>query len=138
LFGLDQYRTHGLSRIQGWVNADFLRRLPGGNDFEHDSSQWRGFEKAMRGLVKNKGYKFLKQTASRRELRSIQSLNREVAERLRRSRRRNVQILSKAVVSPRLNPKVNMVPGKTRKEIVLGERKRKKGKKHSREATRSI
>src|SRR6266516_2901308 len=39
-FGLDQYRTHGLSRIQGWVNADFLRRLPGGNDFEHDSVQW--------------------------------------------------------------------------------------------------
>src|SRR5207249_4456260 len=38
-FGLDQYRTHGLSRIQGWVNADFLRRLPGGNDFEHDSPQ---------------------------------------------------------------------------------------------------
>src|SRR5712692_2661599 len=137
-FGLDQYRTHGLSRIQGWVNADFLRRLPGGNDFEHDSAQWRVFEKAMRGFVKNKVYKFLKQTASRRELRSIQYLNREIAERLRRSLRRNVQILSKAIVNPRVIPKINMVPGKTRKEIVLGVRKHRKGKKHSREATRSV
>src|SRR5256885_6282197 len=137
-FGLDQYRIHGLSRIQGWVNADFLRRLPGGNEFERDSAQWKVFEKAMRGFVRNKVLKFLRQTASRRELRSIQYLNREIAERLRRSLRRNIEILSKAVISPRLNPKVNMVPGKTRKEIVLGERKRKKGKKHSREATRSI
>ncbi len=137
-FGLDQYRTHGLSRIQGWVNADFLRRLPGGNDFEHDSTQWRIFEKAMRGFVKNRVYKFLKQTASRRELRSIQYLNREIAERLRRSLRRNVQILSKAMLNPRVAPKINVVPGKTRKEIVLGERKCRRGKRHSREATRSI
>jgi len=137
-FGLDQYRTHGLSRIQGWVNADFLRRLPGGNDFEHDSTQWRIFEKAMRSFVKNRVYKFLKQTASRRELRSIQYLNREIAERLRRSLRRNVQILSKAMLNPRMAPKINVVPGKTRKEIVLGERKRRRGKRHSREATRSV
>src|SRR5690242_6714044 len=137
-FGLDQYRTHGLSRIQGWVNADFLRRLPGGNDFEHDSAQWRVFEKTMRGFVKSKVYKFLKQTASRRELRSIQYLNREIAERLRRSLRRNVQILSKTIVNLRATPKVNAIPGKTRKEIVLGERKRRKGKKHNREATRSV
>src|SRR3989441_12938279 len=120
-FGLDQYRTHGLSRIQGWVNADFLRRLPGGNEFEHDSAQWRVFEKAMRGFVRNRVYKFLRQTASRRELRSIQYLNREIAERLRRSLRRNVQILSKAMLTPRVTPKINVVPGKTRKEIVLGE-----------------
>ncbi len=112
-FGLDQYRTHGLSRIQGW-------------------------EKAMRSFVKNKVYKFLKQTASRRELRSIQYLNREIAERLRRSLRRNVQILSKTMLNPRVAPKINVVPGKTRKEIVLGERKRRRGKRHSREATRSI
>src|SRR5881409_8911 len=137
-FGLDQYRIHGLSRIQGWVNADFLRRLPGGNEFERDSSQWRVFEKAMRGFVRNKVYKFLRQTASRRELRSIQYLNREIAERLRRSLRRNVQILSKAMLNPRVTPKINIVPGKTRKEIVLGERKHRKGERHSREATRSI
>src|SRR2546428_2673612 len=90
-FGLDQYRIHGLSRIQGWVNADFLRRLPGGNEFERDSAQWRVFEKAMRGFVRNRVYKFLRQTASRRELRSIQYLNREIAERLRRSLRRNIE-----------------------------------------------
>jgi hypothetical protein len=137
-FGLDQYRTHGLSRIQGWVNADFLRRLPGGNDFEHDSTQWRIFEKAMRSFVRNRVYKFLKQTASRRELRSIQYLNREIAERLRRSLRRNVQIFSKAMLNPRVPPKINMVPGKTRKEIVLGKRKHRRGQRHSREATRSI
>src|SRR5256885_202815 len=135
---LDHDRTHGLSRIQGWVNADFLRRLPGGNDFEHDSAQWRIFEKAMRSFVKNRVYKFLKQTASRRELRSIQYLNREIAERLRRSLRRNVQILSKTMLNPRGAPKINVVPGKTRKQSVLGERKRRRGKRHSREATRSI
>src|SRR5207237_7097681 len=138
LLSLDQYRTHGLSRIQGWVNADFLRRLPGGNDFEHDSAQWRIFDRAMRGFVKNKVYKFLKQTASRRELRSIQYLNREIAERIRRRLRRNVQILSKTMLNPRVAPKINMVPGKTRKEIVLGESKHKRGKRRSREATRSI
>src|SRR5438046_10580718 len=93
-FGLDQYRIHGLSRIQGWVNADFLRRLPGGNEFERDSAQWRVFEKAMRGFVRNKVLKFLRQTASRRELRSIQYLNREIAERLRRSLRRKIEIRS--------------------------------------------
>src|SRR5437660_8125084 len=92
----------------------------------------------MRSFVKNRVYKFLKQTASRRELRSIQYLNREIADRLRRSLRRNGQILSKTMLNPRVAPKINVVPGKTRKEIVLGERKRKKGKKHSREATRSI
>jgi len=137
-FGLDQYRTHGLSRIQGWVNADFLRRLPGGNDFEHDSPQWRVFEKALRGFVRNKVYKSLRQSASRRELRSIQYLNHEIAERLRRSFKRNIQILSKAMVKAKTVPKINAVPGKTRKEIVLGERKRPRGKKHSREATRSV
>src|SRR3989454_1066900 len=137
-FGLDQYRTHGLSRIQGWVNADFLRRLPGGNDFEHDSRQWRVFEKALRGFVRNKVYKSLRQSASRRELRSIQYLNHEIAERLRRSFKRNIQMLSKAMVKAKTVPKINAVPGKTRKEIVLGERKRRRGKKHDREATRSV
>src|SRR5881409_1581798 len=97
-FGLDQYRTHGLSRIQGWVNADFLRRLPGGNEFERDTPQWRVFEKAMRGFVRSKVYKFLRQSTSRRELRSIQYLNKEIAERLRRSLRRNIQILSGALL----------------------------------------
>src|SRR6266487_4618171 len=127
-FGLDQYRIHGLSRIQGWVNADFLRRLPGGNDFEH----------ALRGFVRNKVYKSLRQSASRREIRSIQYLNHEIAERLRRSLKRNIEILSKAMAKPKRVPKINAVPGKTRKEIVLGERKRRRGKKHSRDATRSV
>src|SRR5207245_8708612 len=63
-FGLDQYRIHGLSRIQGWVNADFLRRLPGGNEFERDSAQWRVFERAMRGLAGNEVLNFLRQSAS--------------------------------------------------------------------------
>src|SRR5436853_6870008 len=104
-FGLDQYRIHGLSRIQGWVNADFLRRLPGGNEFERDSAQWRVFEKAMRGFVRNKVLKFLRQTASRRELRSIQYLNREIAERLRRSLRRNIEILSRAIIKAKTSAK---------------------------------
>jgi hypothetical protein len=137
-FGLDQYRTQGLSRIQGWVNADFLRRLPGGNDFEHDTSHWRVFEKVMRGFVKNRVYKTLRQSASRREIRSIQYLNHEIAERLRRSLRKNIQVLSREISKSRAIAKVNSVPGKTRREIVLGERKRRKGKKHGREATRSI
>jgi hypothetical protein len=137
-FGLDSYRTQGLSRIQGWVNADFLRRLPGGNDFEHDSAQWRVFEKAMRGFVKSRVLKSLRLSASRRELRSIQFLNREIAERLRRSLRRNIQILSRAIARSKTVPKVNAVPGKTRKEIVLGQRKRRNGKRNGREATRSV
>jgi hypothetical protein len=137
-FGLDQYRTQGLSRIQGWVNADFLRRLPGGNDFERDSAQWRIFEKALRSFVRNKVYKSLRQSASRRELRSIQYLNHEIAERLRRSLKRNIQILSKMLVKSKAAPKVNAVPGKTRKEIVLEQRKHRRGKKRSKEATRSV
>ena len=137
-FGLDHYRTQGLSRIQGWVNADFLRRLPGGNDFEHDSAQWRVFEKAMRAFVKNKVLKSLRQSASRRELRSIQFLNREIAERLRKSLRRNIQILSRTIAKSKVAPKINSTPGKTRREIVLGQRKHRKGQKRNREATRSV
>lgn len=137
-FGLDQYRTQGLSRIQGWVNADFLRRLPGGNDFEHDSVQWRVFEKAMRSFVKNKVYKSLKQSASRRELRSIQYLNHEIAERLRRSLRKNIQVLSREIAKAKPTAKINMTPGKTRREIVLTGRKHRKTRKNGRENTRSI
>jgi len=137
-FGLDQYRTQGLSRIQGWVNADFLRRLPGGNDFEHDSAQWKVFEKAMRGFVKNRVYKSLKLSASRREIRSIQYLNHEIAERLRRSLRKNIQVLSREISKARAIAKVNSVPGKTRREIVLGEKRRRRGGKRGREATRSV
>jgi hypothetical protein len=137
-FGLDQYRTQGLSRIQGWVNADFLRRLPGGNDFERDSSPWRVFEKTMRAFVRNKVYKTLRQSASRREIRSIQYLNHEIAERLRRSLRKNIQILSREMAKARPIPKITSVPGKTRRAIVLGERKHRRTKNHSREATRSV
>jgi hypothetical protein len=137
-FGLDQYRTQGLSRIQGWVNADFLRRLPSGNDFERDSSPWRVFEKAMRGFVRNKVYKTLRQSASRREIRSIQYLNHEIAERLRRSLRKNIQVLSREMAKARPIPKITSIPGKTRREIVLGERKHRRTKKHNREATRSV
>ncbi len=137
-FGLDHYRTQGLSRIQGWVNADFLRRLPGGNDFERDTSQWKVFEKAMRGFVKNKVYKSLRLSASQREIRSIQYLNHEIAERLRKSLRKNIQILSREIVKARSTPKVNTTPGKTRREIVLGERKHQKIKKNGRESTRGI
>src|SRR2546426_4007458 len=138
-FGLDQYRTHGLSRIQGWVNADFLRRLPGGNDFEHDSSHGRVFEKAMRGFVKNRVYKFLKQTASRRELRSIQYLNREIAERLRRSLRRNIQILSKALIKAKTPSKTSQgAHHMAKKENRSGHRKDRKSKIHPRDATRSV
>ena len=137
-FGLDQYRTHGLSRIQGWVNADFLRRLPGGNEFERDSGHWRVFEKALRAFVRNRVLKFLRQSASRRELRSIQYLNREIAERLRRSLRRNVQILSRALAKSQFTAKVDAMPGKTRKEIRLGARQSRKGRKRGREATRSV
>ena len=90
LFGLDQVRMHGLGRIQGWVNADFLRRLPGGNEFERDTPHWRAFEKSMRGFMRNRVYKFLRQRASTKELSTIRVLNREIAERLRRSLRRNL------------------------------------------------
>jgi len=137
-FGLDQYRTQGLSRIQGWVNADFLRRLPGGNDFEHDTAQWRVFEKSMRGFVRNKVLKTLRWSASKREIRSIQFLNHEIAERLRRSLRKNIQVLAREISKARATVKVNSVPGKTRREVVVGERKRRNGKKNGREATRSI
>src|SRR5438128_11261024 len=137
-FGLDQYRTHGLSRIQGWVNADFLRRLPGGNDFEHDSPPWRVFEKALRGFVRNKVYKSLRQSASRRELRSIQYLNHEIAERLRRRFKRNIQILSKAMVKAKTVPKINAVPAKTRNETLPRASKRPTGKNHDQDAPRRV
>jgi hypothetical protein len=138
-FGLDQYRIHGLSRIQGWVNADFLRRLPGGNEFERDSAQWRVFEKAMRGFVRNKVLKFLRQTASRRELRSIQYLNREIAERLRRSLRRNIEILSKAIIKTKTSSRTSQSLRHTaKKENGSGHRKDGKSKTRPRDATRSV
>ncbi len=135
-FGLDQYRIHGLGRIQGWVNADFIRRLPGGNDFERDSAQWRVFEKAMRGFVRNRVLKFLRQTASRRELRSIQYLNKEIAERLRRSLRRNIEILSKAIIKTKTV--AAKTAGHSRKTNGTVHRKGQKSKTHPRDATRSV
>ncbi len=138
-FGLDQYRIHGLSRIQGWVNADFLRRLPGGNEFERDSPQWKVFEKAMRGFVRNRVYKFLRQTASRRELRSIQYLNREIAERLRRSLRRNIQILSRSLARAKAPSKAGQNSHhRAEKETSPGGSKGREAKRHAREGTRSI
>ena len=136
-FGLDQYRIHGLGRIQGWVNADFLRRLPGGNEFERDTVQWRVFEKAMRGFVRNRVLKFLRQTASRRELRSIQYLNREIAERLRRSLRRNIEILSKAMIKAKTARTVQAAH-QARRERFSSHDKDTKSKSHPRDATRSV
>ncbi len=103
-FGLDQVRLHGLGRVQGWVNADFLRRLPGGNEFERDTPQWRVFEKAMRGFMRIRVYKFLRQRASSKELSTIRFLNREIAERLRRSLRRNLNITVRSVKGKRSRP----------------------------------
>jgi hypothetical protein len=138
-FGLDQYRIHGLGRIQGWVNADFLRRLPGGNEFERDSAQWRVFEKAMRSFVRNRVLKFLRQTASRRELRSIQYLNREIAERLRRSLRRNIEILSKAMINAKMAPKTGpSLHHAGTKESGSGHRRGKGSKNRPRDVTRSV
>jgi hypothetical protein len=138
-FSLDQYRIHGLNRIQGWVNADFLRRLPGGNEFERDTAQWRVFEKAMRGFVRNRVLKFLRQTASRREIRSIQYLNREIAERLRRSLRRNIDILSRAMIKAKISSKsTQTVTRVTRKENGAKHKKGRGPKNHPRDATRSV
>src|SRR5437879_8386847 len=138
-FGLDKYRIHGLIRIQGWINADFLRRLPGGNEFERDSAQWKVFEKAMRGFVRNKVLKFLRQTASRRELRSIQYLNREIAERLRRSLRRNIEILSKAIIKTKTSSKTSQASQHVvKKENGSRHGRDRKSKTHPRDATRSV
>jgi len=138
-FGLDQYRIHGLNRIQGWVNADFLRRLPGGNEFERDSAQWRVFEKTMRGFVRNRVLKFLRQTASRREIRSIQYLNREIAERLRRSLRRNIDILSKAIIKAKTSSKSIQNTARTGKKENGSKHKKGRGSNsHPRDATRSV
>jgi hypothetical protein len=97
------------------------------------------FEKAMRGYVRNKVLKFLRQTASRRELRSIQYLNREIAERLRRSLRRNIEILSKAIIKPKTSSKTSR-PSQhvTKRENGLGHRKDRKSKARPRDATRSV
>ncbi len=138
-FGLDQYRVHGLSRIQGWVNADFLRRLPGGNDFERDSPQWKVFEKAIRGFMRSRVYKFLRQTANRRELRSIQYLNREIAERLRRSLRRNIQILSRSLAKTKASSKARQGShARAKTESGPPGRKGQGQRKHTRDATRSV
>jgi hypothetical protein len=101
--------------------------------------QWRAFEKAMRGFVRNRVYKFLRQTASRRELRSIQYLNREIAERLRRSIRRNIEILSRAMIKAKTSSKPGqIVHHMAKKEAGSGHRKDRKPKTHPRDATRSV
>jgi hypothetical protein len=93
----------------------------------------------MRGFVRNKVLKFLRQTASRRELRSIQYLNREIAERLRRSLRRNIEILSKAIIKTKTSSKTSQSLQHTaKKENGSGHRKERKSKTHPRDATRSV
>jgi hypothetical protein len=93
----------------------------------------------MRGFVRNRVYKFLRQTASRRELRSIQYLNREIAERLRRSLRRNIEIISKAMIKAKTSQKTSQTSHPVAKnENGSGHRKGRKPKTHPREATRSV
>jgi len=97
------------------------------------------FERAMRGFVRNRVYKFLRQTASRRELRSIQYLNREIAERLRRSIRRNIEILSKTMIKAKTSPRTSQTTHPVVKtENGSGHGKGRKSKKYPRDATRSV
>ncbi len=137
-FGLDHYRTLGLSRIQGWVNADFLRRLPSGNEFERDTTQWKAFEKAMQAFVRNRVYKCLRQTANRRELRSIRHLNKDIAERLRRSLRRNLRVLARSLRKAKLSSKRESSLRRASPRRRDAGEKSPKSPARAREATRSV
>ncbi|HLE65395.1 MAG TPA: hypothetical protein VI816_04635, partial [Candidatus Bathyarchaeia archaeon] len=108
------------------------------NEFERDTPQWRAFEKAMQAFVRNRVYKFLRQTANRRELRSIRHLNKEIAERLRRSLRRNLRVLARSLRKAKPSSKRESSlrrASKTRREG--GEESRTR-KAREREATRSV
>ncbi len=91
------------------------------------------------GLDQYRIHGLLRQTASRRELRSIQYLNREIAERLRRSLRRNIEIISKAMIKAKAPSKASQAAHHVaKKENGSGHTKDRKSKAHSRDATRSV
>ena len=137
-FGLDQVRLHGLGRVSGWVNADFLRRLPSGNEFERDTSQWRVFEKALRVFMKGRVYKFLRQSASNRELSTIRFLNREIAERLRRSLRRNLNIVVKHLTARKKHSVKANSKHRAKTQTVGNDSLEKKSLNNVRKPTRSL
>lgn len=76
LFGLDKKYHHGVSRICGSINADFLPLVASRTDFIHDSPEYKLFFL----LIKNKLEKILQELKKYSEAKNIKKITRELQE----------------------------------------------------------
>jgi hypothetical protein len=83
-FGLDHQPQPGLTRIAGWVNADFLPITATRNNFIQDSSEYKLFYQIMRKTLE-KILKVLKQQMEMKNLKKISQELRLVLNKIRQA-----------------------------------------------------
>ncbi len=76
LFGLDRKYKHGINRIAGSVNADFLPLIAARSDFVTDSAEYKLFYQLMRERLD----KVLKEFNKQSETKNLQKINKELQE----------------------------------------------------------
>jgi len=76
LFGLDRKYKHGINRIAGSVNADFLPLIAARSDFVSDSAEYKLFYQLMRERLD----KVLKEFNKKNETKNLQKINKELQE----------------------------------------------------------
>ncbi|NIA18409.1 MAG: hypothetical protein GWO79_00845 [Actinobacteria bacterium] len=76
LFGLDRKYKHGINRIAGSVNADFLPLIASRSDFVADSAEYKLFSQLMRERLD----KVLKEFNKQSETKNLQKINKELQE----------------------------------------------------------
>jgi hypothetical protein len=75
-FGLDRKYKHGINRIAGSVNADFLPLIAARSDFVIDSAEYKLFFQLMRERLD----KVLKEFNQKSEIKNLQKINKELQE----------------------------------------------------------
>jgi hypothetical protein len=76
LFGLDRKYKHGINRIAGSVNADFLPLIAARSDFVVDSAEYKLFFQLLRERLD----KVLKEFNKQSEIKNLQKINKELQE----------------------------------------------------------
>lgn len=76
LFGMEKKYKHGLNRIAGYLNADFLPLIASRSDFVADSVEYKLFYQ----LARERLDKVLKDFNKRSEVKNLQKINKELQE----------------------------------------------------------
>lgn len=100
LFGLDP-RRHGVHRITGWAEADFLPLTPSRTDFVRDSTEYKIFEKLIQAELE-RVLGGLKQEVDKRQFAKIQAALKDVLNKLRTALKENPDLVPSTKVIARI------------------------------------